>query len=379
MNKQWIVVALCTCLTNNVCAQKNILHEVNRALSKPLISQVTALSRQSNQAAYHRLQSLFRPLPFQQSQTAQAYLSAAQNRQVFQVQRGPVAHSSASAFALEIDGRVWGVTAAHVINNIKQDPYMLIHTDQGKRLSAPIPFHYSAHIKGSDVAIFEIPPQLQRHIEILKPASKLPAVQTATQSPCFVGGNPLYLPSEDILFAGMYRLLLRDQAHCSMSGYCGSPVLVKGEVVAIHVGAFTSEDIQQSTWSELLGNVSANILQSLHVATPVQSVVDLARTFTQGSAYTSGTPLKVMGHSVTRLLPHEYLFSIQLLRAGMLKKTIHTHPFLNFEKLEEFFELEENDVVRLTIVTPKTLSTPATIKVYDVNVSTGEITLRLIS
>lgn len=381
MNKPWTIALLCICLNGSVFAQKNILGKVERKISKTLLAaQVAALSRQSNQAAYQRLQSIFRPLDVQQFQAARTHLSDKQIRQVFQVQKGPVARSSASAFALEIDGRVWGVTAAHAMNNIQLEPYMLVHTRRGKILSAPIAFHYMSHTRGSDVAIFEIPPELQPYVDALKPASTVPAVQTPTQSPCFVEGSPLYLPSEDILFAGPHRLLLRDQAHrYSMSGYCGSPVLAQGEVVAVHVGAFTTQDIRTSAWSTLLGTVSDELPPSLHVATPIQSVVDLARTVTQGSEYTSGTPLKVMGHWVTRLLPNEHLFSIQLWRGEVLKKTLHTHPFLNFEKLEEFLELEENDIVRLTILSPQTPGTPAAVKVYDVNVSTGEVTPRLIS
>lgn len=381
MNKRWILALLCTCLNGSVFAQKNILGEVERRVSKALsAAQVAAVSRQSNQAAYQRLQSIFQPAQARQFQAASTRLSEQQSRQVFQVQKGLVARTSASAFALEIDGRVWGVTAAHAMNNIRREPYMLVRTGRDKILSAPIAFYYMSHTLGSDVAIFEIPPEFLPYVDVLKPDSQIPAVQTPTQSPCFVERSPLYLPSEDILFAGPYRLLLRDQVHrYSMSGYCGSPVLAQGKVVAVHVGAFTTQDIRLSAWSTLLRNVSDELPPSLHVATPIQSVVDLARTFTQGSAYTSGTALKVMGHWVTRLLPHEYLFSVQLWRGEMLKKTIHTHPFLNFEKLEEFFELEENDIVRLTILSPKNPGTPAAVKVYDVNVSTGEVTPRLIS
>ena len=46
---------------------------------------------------------------------------------------------------------------------------------------------------------------------------------------------------------------------------------------------------------------------------------------------------------------------------------------MNFDKLEEFFELQENDVLRLTINQPKPYSQRVQTVLYDVNVSTGEI------
>ena len=47
---------------------------------------------------------------------------------------------------------------------------------------------------------------------------------------------------------------------------------------------------------------------------------------------------------------------------------------MNFENLGEFFELQENDVVRITLQSPKPYSPKMVTKIFDVNVSSGEIT-----
>lgn len=335
---------------------------------------LASLSQQINRKAWNRLRGLARPCDYAQVQAARNELPQHAMRQVFQVQKGAFSHSTACAFALNINGRVWGVTAAHVIKNIHLDPHMVVKNEWGKLISAPIIPQHTSSVSGSDVAIFEIPKELLPYVEILQPADKIPTAQTVTQSPCFIRGNPIYLPSEDILFAGPHRLLLRDQAHREMTGYCGSPVLVEGKVVGLHVGTYSLQDIQLANWSSLLLAQNIHPQSALHIAAPIQRVKELAQQFEmKGSQKHIGTPLKVMGQVITLLGPQEHIFSVQQLRNGTLQKTLHSHPFINFDKLEEFFDLQENDVLRITIVSPRNISHAKEEKIYDVNVSTGQV------
>lgn len=262
------------------------------------------------------------------------------------------------------------------MKNIHLDPHMVVRNSRGKLVSAPITFQHMSNTRGSDVAIFEIPKDLLPYVEVLQPAEKAPAAQTVTQSPCFIKGNPIYLPSEDVLFAGPHRLLLRDQAHREVTGYCGSPVLVDGKVVGLHVGAYSLQDLQTVSWSSLLTDHNIRPQTALHVAAPIQRVEELAHQVEMDGFLTQvGTPLKVMGHVVTRIQPQEYIYSIQLMRDGTLHDSFHAHPFMNFEKLEEFFNLQENDVLRITILSPRNISQAEQIKIYDVDVSTGSVIL----
>ena len=341
-------------------------------LRKACVTPVSVHTWRINQAALKKLNGLMRPAPH--IQAAQAGLPAHAKRQVFQVKRSPTSHSTASAFALEINGRVWGVTAAHVMNNIRLSPHMVVENEYGKQLIAPIAYQYMGNPRGNDVAIFEIPKELLPYVDVLHPADKIPAAQTVTQSPCFIKGNPVYLPSEDILFSGPHRILLRDQAHRDMTGYCGSPVLVDGKVVGAHVGSFSLQDLKTIAWSDLLTDHNIQPKSTLHIASPIQRVEELALEFEMlSSRERVGTQLKVLGHPVTILSPQHFIHSIQLLRDGVVKKTIYSNPFMDFEKLETFFELQENDVLRVTILQPKNAVQRTYLHQYDVNVSTGQV------
>ena len=115
----------------------------------------------------------------------------------------------------------------------------------------------------------------------------------------------------------------------------------------------------------------------VHIATPIEQVVLLARDFTKELGEEAGVLLKVLGHPVVVLDPQDQLFSVQQLRDGFLKETIHIHPFTHFDRLEEFFDLQEEDILRITIISPKTLAQSQAIKIYNVDVSTGQVTKNL--
>ena len=237
---------------------------------------------------------------------------------------------------------------------------------------APISFFRIGNKQGSDVAIFEIPPEILPHIEVLSPAENLPVLGTTTESPAFIRENYVLLPTEDILFAGKHRILLRDRFHSEITGFCGSPVLADGKVVGLHIGAYPLQHIQTATWNSLLYANNLSLKTPLHIASPIEHALQLIEETTTQKPV--GTQLKVLGHPVHLLTPQESLSSITLMRNGFVKKEIVAHPFMNFEHLEEFFELQENDVLRITIISPKSYSPKMITRTLDVNVSSGKVT-----
>ena len=381
--------------------QRNIGPAVERVVMQKPIS-VPALSHQANLAVRQKLQPLFSRTPLLSLKGPKATFPQELSGAVFQVQKGPLGRSSASAFALEIDGRIWGVTAAHVMSNILIDPYAKVQNPYGKELTAPItswqstpaklPAHaqtkieHSKHLSApitywyssekTDVAIFEIPAELKPYIQVLRPLQTRPQAQQMATVLGFVQGSPLYLPTEEILFSGPYRLLLRALVRREMTGFCGSPVLVNGQVAGLHVGSSRPQEAKQTYWYELLRGFFDQDPPSMHLAAPIEAVQLLAREFTSGPSADTGVVMKVLNHPVALLTPREQLYSVQHLRNGLVKNTLYAHPFMDPEKLEQFFELEEEDILRITVFDPKRQNIPAMNHIYEINVSTGQVTRR---
>lgn len=331
---------------------------------------VAARSARANRLARLKLKKMTLRPELSKQYNFQSGIPTNLSRTVFEVQISKTPRNTASAFALSINGKTWGVTAAHVMENIRHNPFVKVKTNGGE-IVAPISSFRIGNKKGNDVAIFEIPQEVLPHIQVLSPAEQLPAVGTEIQSPRFVWGQPAFIPKEDILFAGQHRILLRNQVHQDITGSCGSPILADGKVIGIHVGSFSSSTIETISWSELLrDNQIALASTSFHVVSPIEQALQLAAQETTQA----GTTLKVMGYPVHLMSPQEYISSISLLRNGFVKKEIPAHPFMNFENLGEFFELQENDVVRITLQSPKPYSPKMVTKIFDVNVSSGEIT-----
>ncbi len=368
-NKKLFLVALLVIFALPVQAIKPI--RVQRAVSKA--RSVVSGSALANRAATARLHD-FASRAAQMREINTAFLKNAfrYRKKVFEVQIATDGRHTASAFALNIQGRVWGVTAAHVMHNISSNPFIKIKKGT-ETILAPIPSWHIGNKIGNDVAIFEIPQEILPHIEVLSPSKQALLPATQTQSPAFVRGNYTFLPSEDVLFVGPHRIFLRDQLRREATGYCGSPVLVNGEVVGLHVGVYSLEQIRTSAWSDLLNKERLSIQSPLHTASPISHVLQLAHEVEPAAVSPAPTLLKVLGHTVRPLAAREQLVSVALLRNGVFQQEIHAHPFMNFDKLEEFFELQENDVLRLTINQPKPYSQRVQTVLYDVNVSTGEI------
>ena len=181
--------------------------KATRKISTHKINKAERQSAQANKTARARLRT-FADLAAVEKKPNETLMKDAFRfrKKVFEVQISENGRHTASAFAINVNGRVWGVTAAHVMKNISSDPFIKIKNGSEVVLLAPIQRWHIGNKKGNDVAIFEIPQEVLTHIEVLSPASELPAAGIETQSPAFVRGNYTFLPSEDVLFAGPHRI-----------------------------------------------------------------------------------------------------------------------------------------------------------------------------
>lgn len=355
-----------------VYAQKISTAQLKRAVGPS--SRVELLSRQAAQRFRRQVQTLVQPTTWAHPTEIVHQFPATQRAQVFQVQQTSFARSTASAFALEIDGKVWGVTASHVMHNIEREPYLLVENEYGKRTPIAITDWVRANQENADVAVFKIPPEALPYIQILKPAPALPDPRTELQLQGYVQGNPL-MTREPVLFAGPRGILLLDQTHREMTGFCGSPLLQDGKVAAVSIGSDPKSGLSGKAWFEVLREHVSNPLPSLHRAVPIQTVQELvAQWASRGRDPRGQVPVKVFGHFVTFLHPQLRISYLQQLRNGYVLQTRMPGPLLDPEHLEQFFEFKEGDVLRVVLQLPRQSAVPATQFMYDVDVSTGQVT-----
>lgn len=337
----------------------------------PSANIVSAYSKKSNAAARARLRSFARAAALPVQKNISYTFPDKFKHAVFEIQKSEDSRHTASAFALWVDGQVWGVAAGHVMQKIRYNPYAKLKLDD-KTIVAQIPSYKIGNIQGSDVAIFKVPDEILPYIKVLNPAQGLPDMGTATQSPSFANEAPLYLSGAKVLFAGPHRILLQDQAMQNIDGSCGSPVLVDNQVVGVRIGLYPVQFLRSVEWNSLLRESGVSLHKPLHAVSPIQNVLRLIQEKT-APQQTAGIALKVLGKPVLTMKTDERIFDIIQIRNDRQKRTIYAHPFMNFERLEDFFDLRDGDVLRITIHRmPSGAYIRGTTHTYDVNVSTGE-------
>ena len=112
-------------------------------------------------------------------------------------------------------------------------------------------------------------------------------------------------------------------------------------------------------------------LTSLRMATPIENILPLVHDLLGQDVQNEGTMMKVLGHPVGILKPGEGLLSVVLFRGGRQQQSVSAEELTDPEHLEQFLELEENDVVRVNIFPQH--SDVNSIFYYEINVSTGEV------
>lgn len=390
---KWLILALCV-IALPAHAQ---IFSVPRAgvLKHVLERQIIQSSLQNNLPLRQRLSALFNPAKKTSLQPLQA-LPPGDVPFTFRVHRSGSPYSTASAFAVEIDGRIFGVTAGHVMTKIasmenraylsQQEergiysdfqlpfPQMRVQLPDGSFLSQNIVSWRQSNPFGTDVAVFEIPPQMRPYVRPLPlSGQQIRPGQTAAIAG-FADDRPLWFPSEEILFASSYRLLLRKSSPRDINGMCGAPVLIDNQVAGLYVGAYLKENYQPM-WHILLQNLFSKQLPEMHRAAPIESIFPLINELT-GKATLPVAQMKVFGRPVAELHPEEQIYSVQLIRNGEEKETLYLGDLTDPEHLENFFTLQENDILRITIDTRTYSAQKDKPFLYEVNVSTGQVTRR---
>ena len=363
-------------LGNPVCAQTNpgsLSNTLTRAVTKNARSSVAELSRAANRSFLKRLSPIFqkpRTLP----RPEQHFIPKRPNPISFLVQSGPQSPETASAFAVEVGGKLIGVTAGHVMNNIKNfDPRMSF--PQGKeRVEFSISNWRMSNRKGNDVAVFAIPEEARPYIQPLK-ISSTPAEPWQTVSIAGHANNfPVWLPNEEILFVGPQRILLRNTSKRTLFGMCGSPVLIDGKVTGLYVGYDSADNLAKSQWADPLRVEFDKQLPSLHRVAPIEHIFPLIeKMLFNMDTQNTGTMLQVLGKPIAPFANTDALYTITLLRNDRVVKSIYPGPLADPEHLEQFFEMQENDELLVEVWPegyPYVRTSP---QIYKVNVSTGKV------
>ncbi len=269
-------------------------------------------------------------------------------RSVFTVQATAESKHKGSAFAVNIDGRIWGVTARHVMDDIGHTPYMTFPGKNEEPVTLLAQPSKEGSVAGADVALFEIPAQALPYLLPLELEEELPSAHTLLASSGFAHGNFLSQPKREVLFASQYRILTKYESfNAQESGYCGSPLMSNGKVAAVHIGSMPSEKLYTAAWySGTLGRFNGQ-MHSISLAVPAAWLRALARQ-AQG-VYTAqeGAAVIFNGLEILVLQPKDSINFIMQLRNGRVLKSLPRYPFMDFAHLETFFDVLPGDVFRL--------------------------------
>ena len=292
---------------------------------------------------------------------------------VFTLQQSPQSHGKGSAFAVEIDGQIWGVTARHVLDDIGRSPFMALSTPDGKQQLFQVFSAREGNILGADVAIFRIPAEALPYVKPLKPDYRLPSAQETVQSAGFSHGNFGWFPQVDVLFASSHRILARYDTFPVRSGYCGSPILHRGKVLGVFVGITPNETAQKTEWFSLLSPSFSGKIHSFTRIAPMSWVRRLTLQERPGSHAPEGAPLKLFGKTVALLHPDETVQSVVLVRDGILVSKVPAYPFMNYNHLEAFLDVRPNDQITVVVQKGDRSSSQRKLLLHTLDLASGTI------
>ena len=291
----------------------------------------------------------------------------------FQIHSSLFPEETASAFAVEVQGHLFGVTAAHVMRHVSQHPCIRLQTPDGNFISQEITSWRMSNTRGTDIAVFKIPPQVRQYIQPLPIATERAQPAQFASIAGFAFGEPRWFPREEILFSSSHRFLIRNCFQKANRGMCGSPVMIDGKVAGLYVRSFPYKMFSPKLNVPLLPDFSIQSLPPLYVAAPIENILPLAHDLLGQDTQNEGILMKVLGHPVGVLHPEEALLSVSLIRNGTTKQVIAAEELTDPEHLEQFLELEEDDMLRITISVDHADSEPS-IFFYEINVSSDEVT-----
>ncbi|MCQ2410169.1 MAG: hypothetical protein MJ053_01165 [Elusimicrobiaceae bacterium] len=353
-------------------------------LAQSVERKIATTALHQNASLYQRLAGLF-ALPHVLPSIPLHSLPPTDIPVTFRVHQAGHPYDTASAFAVQVGDHVYGVTAGHVMRNIADmnkrrywaereaegihldlevpTPQMKIQLPDGSLLSHDIP-SWRLSVP-SDIAVFEIPPQLLPYIHPLQLSEQGAKVGQVASIPGFANDQPLWLQNEEVLFTTSHRLLLRRTPVERIDGLCGSPVLINDQVAGLYIGGFLHASLREDLFSQPLPNA--------HRVVPIENIFPLINDLT-GNTTLPTTMMKVLGHPIAELRPQDNITSIVLIRDGKEKKCLFPGDLTDPEHLEDFLTLQENDILRIVIWPISFTAQTEKIFQYDVNVTTGQVT-----
>jgi len=349
--------------------EKVVIEEgILQAATRSTVPAITA-AQQFNETLYNRLAVLFEERQIPLTEPVKQF-PGEDVPIAFMVQKGEASAGTASAFAVERNGRLFGVTAAHVLNNIEKDPYMMVRVARGITKSVPISTWRKGNAFNVDVAVFEIPQEAAPYVQPLPIAEQPLQAHQSVSIAGFTHNLPLWFPQEEVLFVGAQRALIRSSIPQVAIGTCGGPVLADGKVVGVYSG-FTSkkDDTLAMKWTRPLAMISTEPLPSVHNIVPIDQVIPFVQSLLDDTPQATGTMLRALNFPVTILGPEDHLVEINLMRDGDIIQSIYAGPLADPEHLEQFLNIEPDDVLSVYILRKNNQ-----LQIYSVELNTGKVT-----
>ena len=419
MKKTLILLFVCM-LCMPLYAQLKLGPKARRIRSGRLLQpRVSTLSRMTNNALWRQTRqiSLTSTFPADGSLKKGHLKPGHIERSTFQLHQtdGPLA-PAASGFAIDLfgDGVVKGVTAGHLMRDISKrnrDPHIRVQTGPDSFIIAPINKESITigNPDGIDIALFDIPKETLPYINVLHPAEHAPilgqevtiqgylekyhrvhplALSNAKREVSPQGqevtfprhleeyeqAHPFTLARQKVLFSTPFQTFIeKNPKEENLRGFCGSPIFANDLVSMIYLGFKDVKTLKEQGW--LNGNTHFPLAE-MHHAIPIDVVKQMAKSVKEtGSAKQGGIMMKALGRPVALMHFNEAIASIEQFRDGKQIAKIDKNFPIDPYQLELFFDLQENDVLRVSLNSfsidhPK----PTIDTIYDVNVSTGEVT-----
>lgn len=351
---------------------------------------VSALSRQVNAAFRRRMRQIPKTTSFPATPLKRGHLSKRGNifRSTFSLQHtdSPFA-LPVSGFAIDLlnDGNVWGVTAGHamrVITTRKRRPHIRVQTGPNSYVISKIEKFYIGNPEGMDVALFEIPKEVLPYVTVLRPAEHTPVVGQEVTIRGYLeeqNRDPFTLSHQKILFSSPLKFFIKKTPTQSMRGFCGAPVFTDGLVSMIYIGFDNAGTLFFYDWFNKLSKETQTTLANVHYAVSIDIAKMMAKSIKEtGTVTQDGLMMKVLGHPIDLLHPNESIYYIEQFRNGQSVQKItdiDRHFPLFPEQLDLFFDLQENDILRIALDSYSgDHPFPTVSTIYDVNVSTGQTT-----
>lgn len=356
-------------------------------------------SRSARKITRHNLRALYQP-PRTAPDPDENYFVVADKPTVFRLQRHETSSFPASAFAVEMDGHIFGVTAGHVIYNTAQLeerkrletlrekgqnipefiylPFARFRKDNGEFLLTQIKSWQLSNIYGTDVAVFEIP---QEALPYIKPlpinTERIKPFEVAKLSG-YITDQTFVFPTEEVLVSTPYRMLLRNNSDRPTTGMCGSPVMIDGKVAGIYVGFFSDDNNNKKVLSYMTQSFSreGETFPDLHLAAPISLIKPLIRKMLLQESADEGLPLKAAGYFIAKLQPEERISSVELIRDNKKIESVGANELTDPARLDQFFTLQPEDILRVYISSSSDGCYTDEEFIYELNVSSGEVVRR---